>query len=365
MIHSGKGNIHELGFGVTSNNFFFGPVKNPVDPTLIAGGNSGGAAAAVATGIARIGIGVDTFGSCRIPAALCGAYGYRPTSGRYSLKGIVPISCTADAIGVIGGNLNDIILVDDILTNRLDRKRRNSVDSGHFESLPGKIRLGICKNYFYEHLSNNVAVAISYILKKLSIDGNIELINVDVSGIDKCMSSGLDLFYHEISKDLPTFLKDFKAGVSFEGIVENIASPDVKERMLTLMKCQNGIENDEFYKASLNERLQLIDFYNTIFSDNNIDALIFPTTPIEAKPVKGCVQNVIVDGKVVPTFEIYSQNTFPAAFAGLPSITLPLATTSKKLPVGITLEAQKGNDRYLFKIAEAVNDSILNGSFHI
>ena len=124
----GKGNIHELGFGVTSNNYYFGPVKNPVDPSLIAGGNSGGAACAVAIGIAKIGIGVDTFGSCRIPASLCGVYGYRPTSSRYTLKGIVPISYTTDSIGVITNSLDDIILVDSIITSRRDRRKRKSND---------------------------------------------------------------------------------------------------------------------------------------------------------------------------------------------------------------------------------------------
>ena len=85
---------------------------------MIAGGNSGGVAGAVASGIAKIGIGVDTFGSCRIPSSLCGTYGYRPTTGRYTLKGIVPISYTADAIGIITTNLDDIILVQWKHTNR-------------------------------------------------------------------------------------------------------------------------------------------------------------------------------------------------------------------------------------------------------
>ena len=357
---SGKGNIHELGFGVTSNNYYSGPVKNPVDPTLIAGGSSGGAAVAVAAGIAKIGVGVDTFGSCRIPASLCGVYGYRPTTGRYSLKGIVPISYTADAIGLLANNLDDLILADSIITAGWDRRRRSSIDPGHFGNLNcrKKIRLGVCQNYFYEHLSNNVAVAASNVLKQLSMNDNFELVSVDISGIDKCMSSGLDLFHHEISKDLPKFLEEYKTGVSYESVVENLASPDVKVKMETLLECQNVIENDEIYLAALSERSQLIEFYKAIFNNNDIDALIYPTTPVEAKPIEGCVENVDVDGKVVPTFEIYSQNTFPGAFSGMPSISLPLATTCKMLPVGITLEAQKGNDRFLLEIAGAVKDTV-------
>ena len=354
----GKGNIHELGFGITSNNYHFGPVRNPIDKKLIAGGNSGGAAGAVATGIAKIGIGVDTFGSCRIPASLCGVYGYKPTSGRYTLKGIVPISYTADAIGIITSKLDDIILVDSILTSGWDRKRRNSIDPGHFGTLPQKIRLGVCKNYFYEHLSNDVAVSISHVLQKLSKDSQFELVSIDVSGIDKFMSTGLDLYHHEISKDLPKFLEEYKTGVSYNEVIESLVSPDVKVKMATLLECQNVIENDELYLAALNERSHLIEFYRTIFNNSKIDALIFPTSPVEAKPIQGSVENIQIDGKVVPTFDIYSQNTFPAAFAGIPSITLPLATTSKNLPVGITLEAEKGKDRFLFEIAGAVKDAM-------
>ena len=356
----GKGNIHELGFGVTSNNYHFGPVKNPVNPKLISGGNSGGAAVAVATGIAKIGIGVDTFGSCRIPASLCGTYGFKPTHGRYALNGVVPISHTADSIGIITNRIEDIVVIDSILTTGQDKRRQSSLDSpGIFRVWPEKIRLGVCKNYFYEHLSNDVAFCISGILQKLSNDENIELVCVDTGGIDKCMTTGLDLYHHEISRDLPKFMLDNKTGVSFEKLVDKLASPDVRLKMTKLLECQNEIENDELYMSSLSERSLLIDFYRAIFKDNNIDALIFPTTPIEAKPYEGNVQSVQVDGKIVPTFDIYSQNTFPAAFAGLPSITLPLAKTPQNLPVGITLESDKGNDRYLFEIAAAVRDTIL------
>ena len=257
-------------------------------------------------------------------------------------------------------NLDDIILVDSILTSGWDRKRRNSIDPGHFGSLPPKIRLGVCKNYFYEHLSNDVAVAISQVLQNISIDKRFELVSIDVSGIDKFMSTGLDLFHHEISKDLPRFLKEYKTGISYNEVIENLASPDVRVKMATLVECQNVIENDELYLAALSERSHLIEFYRVIFNNNKIDALIFPTTPVEAKPIQGSVENVQVDGKIVPTFEIYSQNTFPAAFAGMPSIALPLATTSKNLPVGITLEAEKGKDRFLFEVAGAVENAMCN-----
>ena len=92
----GKLNMHELAFGITSNNGAFGPARNPYDPARIPGGSSGGSGAAVAARMAPVAMGTDTGGSVRIPAALCGVAGFRATTGRYSQEGIVPISNTRD-----------------------------------------------------------------------------------------------------------------------------------------------------------------------------------------------------------------------------------------------------------------------------
>ena len=89
-----KAGMHELAFGITSNNAVTGPVRNPKNTDMIPGGSSGGTAAAIAAGIFPAGLGTDTGGSCRIPAALCGIVGFRPTTGRYDGKGIVPIPHT-------------------------------------------------------------------------------------------------------------------------------------------------------------------------------------------------------------------------------------------------------------------------------
>src|SRR5919202_6356005 len=95
----GKTNLHELSYGWTSNNLAFGPVKNPYDPTRIPGGSSGGTAVAVATSMAPLGIGEDTCGSIRVPSALCGIAGFRPTTFRYSPRGIVPLTSVFDTAG--------------------------------------------------------------------------------------------------------------------------------------------------------------------------------------------------------------------------------------------------------------------------
>ena len=132
----GKTNMHELAFGVTSNNAAFGPARNAYDPSRIAGGSSGGTANAIAARMAAAGLGSDTGGSVRIPAALNGIAGLRPTLGRYSQEGITPIAHTRDTAGPMAREVVDLVLLDTIITGARDR----------VAALPLKgLRLGVCR----------------------------------------------------------------------------------------------------------------------------------------------------------------------------------------------------------------------------
>jgi len=112
---AGKANMHELAFGISSNNTVTGAVRNPWNPALIPGGSSGGSAAAVAARMVPAAIGTDTGASVRLPAALCGVVGFRPTVGRYPGAGIVPISHTRDTPGAIARSVADVALIDGLL----------------------------------------------------------------------------------------------------------------------------------------------------------------------------------------------------------------------------------------------------------
>src|ERR1700730_2003339 len=113
----GKTNMHELAYGITSNNAAFGPVRNAFDPSCFAGGSSGGTAVAIAAGVVRAGLGTDTGGSSRIPAALNGIVGFRPSSGRYPMGGVARISPTRDAIGPMARDVADVALLDAVLAD--------------------------------------------------------------------------------------------------------------------------------------------------------------------------------------------------------------------------------------------------------
>jgi mandelamide amidase len=139
----GKTNMHELAFGITSNNAAFGAVHNPYDIAMIPGGSSGGTAAAIAARMCPAGLGTDTGGSVRIPAALCGIVGLRTTAGRYSLRGVVPLSHTRDTVGPMARSIADLVLLDDVITRDAAPVRPAKLQG---------LRLGVPRKYFYENL---------------------------------------------------------------------------------------------------------------------------------------------------------------------------------------------------------------------
>lgn len=138
----GKSNMHELAFGATSNNAFYGPVRNPYDVTRIPGGSSGGTAAAIAARIVPVGLGTDTAGSVRVPAALTGTVGFRPSAGRYSTEGIVLISQTQDRVGTHARTVRDLVLLDRVLSQwgRASAPSRSNVCASAWTALTSSPR---------------------------------------------------------------------------------------------------------------------------------------------------------------------------------------------------------------------------------
>ena len=143
----GKTNLHELAFGITSNNGSFGPVRNPHDPERSAGGSSGGSAVAVALGIVPFALGTDTGGSMQIPAAHCGIVGMRPSTGRYPADGVLRLSPTRDTIGVMASTVSDVAFIDGIITGEgelpatdLGTVRLGIPASGFFPGVDARIR---------------------------------------------------------------------------------------------------------------------------------------------------------------------------------------------------------------------------------
>src|ERR1044072_5858708 len=166
----GKTNMHELAFGATSNNAFYGPVRNPYDLTRIPGGSSGGGAAGIAARIVPVGLGTDTAGSVRVPAALSGTAGFKPSAGRYSRDGIVLISQTQDRVGTLARSVSDLVLLDRVLSRV----------GSHVEGLKLKrVRLGVDRANFVEIADPEVIAMFDAALAGLSRKG-VEVVDVSL-----------------------------------------------------------------------------------------------------------------------------------------------------------------------------------------
>ncbi|HWD99144.1 MAG TPA: amidase [Bryobacteraceae bacterium] len=161
----GKTGLHELAYGITSNNPHFGPVRNPRDPERIPGGSSGGSGAAVAADLVFFALGTDTGGSIRIPAAYCGCFGLKPTSGRVSRYGVLPLDFSLDHTGPLTRTAKDAGLVMNAIAGfdaRDDTSSKYPVEDyaapGEKQSLAGT-RIGVPENFFNERVVPEVRVA--------------------------------------------------------------------------------------------------------------------------------------------------------------------------------------------------------------
>src|ERR1700722_5675049 len=158
----GKTNLHELSYGYTSNNPTFGAVHNPYDPTRIPGGSSGGTAAAVAAQMAPLGVAEDTEGSIRVPAALCGIAGFRPSTGRYPSTGAAPISALFDQIGPHARNVADLALFDSVAASDWPPLQAPSLQG---------LRLGVVRDYWFVGLDPEVERVTDRALEQLRSAG--------------------------------------------------------------------------------------------------------------------------------------------------------------------------------------------------
>ncbi|OEF49734.1 indole acetimide hydrolase [Enterovibrio norvegicus] len=341
----GMGNMHELAFGITTNNGYSGASKNPWNEHRIPGGSSGGVAAAVAAGIMPAGIGTDTGGSVRLPAALCGIVGFRPSVGRYPLTGMVPVSHTRDTAGPMANTVRDCRILDRIMADKHDV----SIDKTKEVS---SIRLGVPRAYFYDNLDQDVAWLTEKALNTLS-DMGVTLIDADIPNVGELNEGcSFPIALYEFMQNLPEYLSANVPDVSVKDIADNTLSPDVSGLMASLLS--DGAMPTSVYREAIDVvRPQLQNAYKEYFDKHGVDAVIFPTTALPAAPI-GDDETVELNGERLPTFSTFIHNTDPASNAGIPGISMPIGLTRDGLPVGIEIDGPYGSDEQLLAIAEAL-----------
>ena len=201
----GKVGMHELAFGITSNNTATGAIHNPYDPSRIPGGSSGGSGAAVAARLAPASIGSDTGGSVRVPSSFCGVWGFRPTVHRWPQAGIVPISATRDTAGPLARNVADLVALDGAVTGQpMDIPAR----------LLSTVRIGVPRAHFWDDLDHETSRLCEAALAALKEAGAtlIEADVPDVKALDE--SCGFSIALYEVARDLDRLREDLGAHVN-------------------------------------------------------------------------------------------------------------------------------------------------------
>jgi Asp-tRNA(Asn)/Glu-tRNA(Gln) amidotransferase A subunit family amidase len=341
---AGKANMHELAFGITGNNRVTGPARNPYDPAMIAGGSSSGSAVAVAARIVPAALGTDTGGSLRIPAALCGIVGFRPTVGRYPGGGMIRLSHTRDTAGAMARSVADVAVLDGILAGA---DPENDVPAG---TLSG-VRIGIPRKPFFEDLDAEVENLTDSFLAIMQQNGAI-LVDVDAAEIAALnLAVSFPVVLYECMRALPASLRDDSRTYTIEMILEGVGSPDVRA-VLASQLGPDAISPEAYRQALEVERPRLQAAYRALFATHGLEALVFPTTPLPARPI-GEDDSVLLNGTRVPTFATYIRNTDPASNAGIPGISIPIGLTAQDLPVGIEFDGPERSDRNLLRLAAA------------
>ena len=346
----GKTNMHELAFGISGYNeaFFTGePIgtRNPYDRTRIAGGSSSGTGAAIGARLAPGGLGSDTGGSVRIPAALSGGAGLRPTIGRYSQEGVTPISHSRDTVGPMGQTVADVALLDAVITG--GKLPEPAPLSG--------VKLGVYRGYFFKDLDTDTRAVTEASLDKLRRVG-VTIVDVEMPDLQKTNdAASFPVALYEAYDDLKAYLAKYQTGLTVEDVVAKIASKDVKATYDDLvvprkLPAPNGVvDAAPAYEAAMRDaRPALLRIYSDTFQRYGIDALIAPTTPAVAV-TQG------PEASSLPIFLRFIRNTDPGSNAGIPGLTIPAGLgSSSGLPVGISLDGPRGSDHRLLAIGLAI-----------
>jgi len=317
-IIMGKTNLHELAYGITSNNAAFGAVANAHNIEKFAGGSSGGTAVAIALGMADAGLGTDTGGSARIPAALNGIVGFRPSTGRYPNTGLNLISATRDTVGPMAKDVATVARLDTVLAAETSAPLA--------KVSPNTLRLGVPKSYFYDNLSGDVAKTMHAILDKLK-DSGIELVVANIDGLSELNDQvSFPVVLFETRQLLPVLIQRTNPDLSQDEFIQGISSPDVKGIITSLVSKPIP---DDLYRGAIDvHRPKLQATYKNYFQQHQIDALIVPATPLTAQNIKGSDETVQLNGDVVPTFPTFIRNADPSSNAGIPSLVIPMGNDS-------------------------------------
>ena len=317
----GKQNLHEFAYGGSSLISHFGPVHNQVNPEFIAGGSSGGSAAAVASGMCYAAIGTDTAGSIREPAALCGVVGLKPTYGLVSTVGIIPLSISVDHAGPITRSVEDAAITLEAIADHATDYRANLR-----KEIRG-LRIGIPRTFFFEDLNADVASSVEQAI------ADITKLGAETHDIDLTVSTDRTLQAYE----------------SYQFHREMLATTPELYQPDTLRRIRSGekVTDDQYEVARRkleSERAQIAELFH------KVDVFLTPTTPIPAPRISDLLSD---PAQLRPAELLLLRNTRPINVWGLAAISVPCGVTSSGLPIGLQIVGPHGAEPEVLRVAYA------------
>ena len=328
----GKNNLHECAYGGSSLISYFGDVHNPWDVGRIAGGSSGGSAAAVAAGMTCAAIGTDTAGSVREPAALCGCVGIKPTYGRVSSRGVIPLSLSLDHVGPLTTTVEDAAIVLQAIAG-YDSGDITSVDvpvTNYVSGLRGgaqAVRVGVPHGYFYDDLDAEVASAVEHALRAIqSLGAQLREVQLEVPTDRRLQMAEAYAFHAEnVAKSpelyLPETLRRIRAG-------EAVSAAEYIQRRRELEEARRSIR--------------------AAFAD--VDVLVTPTMPM---PAPAIADLKAAPDSLRPAELKLLRNTRPFNVWGVPAISVPCGFTSSGLPIGLQIAGPHWREDVVLRVAHA------------
>ena len=312
----GKNNLHEFAYGGSSLVSFFGDIHNPRNVGHIAGGSSGGSAAAVAAGLCYAAIGTDTAGSIREPAALCGCVGIKPTYGRVSARGVIPLSWSLDHVGPLTAKVGDAAIVLQAIAgyDALDVCSADVAVADYVSALRDgakKLRVGIPRKYFYDELDDEVRAAVERAITVIgALVEDVREVQIEVSS-DRTVQAAESFAYH----------------------AENVAQRPELYQPETLRRIRSG---ERISAAEYIQRRRELDEERrkarNIFAE--VDLLVTPATPIPAPAIADLKKD---PAALRPAELTLLRNTRPFNVWGLPAISVPCGFTKSGLSIGLQI----------------------------
>ena len=321
----GKAGLHELAYGITSDNPHFGTIRNPRDPEHSPGGSSGGSAVAVATGMAFVATGTDTGGSIRVPASFCGVAGLKPTYGLIDRRGVQPLGLSLDHVGPIAQTVDDVRITLDAISDPLRLKPAPASIA--------QIRIGLPENFYFDTVAPEIKAAVLSAAHRAE-DLGARVIPVQVPDVEALNGAGLVILLAE-------------GAAVYQW--EHHRRGDFGSDVLARLDQGSLVPAADYINAQRLRKLLLTEFH-ALF--RGIDCLLMPTTPITAPRIgqtEITLAGVAHDTRMLTTRFVRGFNVI-----GFPALSIPCGLSSEGLPIGLQLAARPFEEHLLLMLGEAL-----------